>query len=89
MSSPTVSQRTQGRRASSMTVPWPIHAMAGLGVVMSLVFLAIVLGPYRRFRRTTDRTRMTASLDTIRRLIAVNLVLGLVTVVVAALFHVV
>ena len=70
-------------------VPWPIHAMAGLGVVMSAVFLAIVLGPYRRFRRTTDRTRMTASLDTIRRLIAVNLVLGLLTVIVASLFHVV
>src|SRR3954463_3804127 len=42
-------------------VPWPIHAMAGLGVIMSAVFLAIVFGPYRRFRRTTDRTRMTAS----------------------------
>ena len=48
-------------------VPWPIHAMAGLGVVMSAVFLAIIFGPYRRFRRTTDRSRMTSSLDTIRK----------------------
>jgi uncharacterized membrane protein len=70
-------------------VPWPIHAMAGLGVLMSAVFLAIVFGPYRRFRRTTDRSRMTSSLDTIRKLLAVNLVLGLVTVIIAGLFHVV
>lgn len=70
-------------------VPWPIHAMAGLGVLMSAIFLAIVLGPYRRFRRTTDRTRMASSLDTIRKLIAVNLVLGLITVIVAALYRVV
>jgi len=66
-------------------VPWPIHAMAALGVIMSAVFLGIVFGPYRKFRRTTDRTRMTSSLDSIRKLIAVNLVLGLVTIVLAGL----
>lgn len=70
-------------------VPWPIHAMAGLGVIMSAIFLAIVFGPYRRFRRTTDRARMTTSLDSIRRLIGVNLILGLATVIIAALYHVI
>jgi uncharacterized membrane protein len=66
-------------------VPWPIHGMAALGVIMSAVFLAIVFGPYRKFRRTTDRTRMTSSLDSIRKLIAVNLLLGLVTIILAGL----
>ncbi len=66
-------------------VPWPIHAMAALGVIMSAVFLAVVFGPYRKFRRTTDRTRMASSLDSIRRLIAVNLLLGLVTIILAGL----
>jgi uncharacterized membrane protein len=66
-------------------VPWPIHAMAALGVIMSAVFLAIVFGPYRKFRRTTDRTRMASSLDNIRRLIGLNLILGLLTVILAGL----
>jgi uncharacterized membrane protein len=65
--------------------PWQINAMMGLGLLMAAVFLAIFFGPYRQFRRTTDRSRMTSSLDTIRKLIGVNLVLGLITVVVAGL----
>jgi uncharacterized membrane protein len=67
------------------TAPWQIQAMMGLGLVMAAVFLAIVFGPYRQFRRTTDRNRMASSLDSIRKLIGVNLVLGLVTVIVAGL----
>jgi uncharacterized membrane protein len=52
---------------------------------MSAVFLVIVFGPYARFRRSTDRATIVASMDRIRKLIAVNLVLGIVTVVVALL----
>jgi uncharacterized membrane protein len=65
--------------------PWQIHAMMGLGLLMAAVFLAIFFGPYRQFRRTTDRNRMASSLDNIRKLIGVNLILGLVTVIVAGL----
>ena len=65
--------------------PWQIHAMLGLGLLMSAVFLAIVFGPYRQFRRTTDRNRMARSLETIRKLIGVNLILGLVTVIIGGL----
>lgn len=65
-------------------VGWNIHAMLGLGLLMSVIFLYIVFGPYKRFRRTTDRGRMASSLDSIRKLIGVNLVLGLITVVIAA-----
>jgi uncharacterized membrane protein len=66
-------------------VPWQIHVMLGLGLLMAAVFLAIFFGPYRQFRRTTDRNRMASSLDSIRKLIGVNLVLGLITVIVAGL----
>ena len=66
--------------------PWQIHAMLGLGLLMSAIFLAIVFGPYRQFRRTTDRTRMAKSLDSIRKLIGVNLILGLITVIIGGLY---
>ena len=59
--------------------------MMGLGLIMGAVFLAIFFGPYRQFRRTIDRNRMASSLDTIRKLIGVNLILGLVTIIVAGL----
>jgi uncharacterized membrane protein len=65
--------------------PWQIHIMLGLGLLMAAVFLAIFFGPYRQFRRTTGRNRMASSLDNIRKLIGVNLILGLLTVIVAGL----
>ena len=67
------------------TAPWQLNAMMGLGLLMAAIFLAIFFGPYRRFRRTTDRNRMASSLDSIRKLIGVNLILGLLTVIVAGL----
>ena len=66
-------------------VPWNIQTMMGLGIIMAIIFIVLVFGPYARFRRTTDRTRMVANIETIRKLIGINLVLGLITVVVAAL----
>jgi uncharacterized membrane protein len=66
-------------------VSWNVHVMQTLGLIMSAVFLVMVFGPYRRFRRTTDRTRAAAAIDTIRKLMTVNLVLGVVTVIVALL----
>jgi uncharacterized membrane protein len=56
-----------------------------LGLIMSALFVVIVFGPYARFRRTTDRTRMVANIDAIRKLIGLNLLLGLITVFLAAL----
>ncbi|HTI82236.1 MAG TPA: CopD family protein [Acetobacteraceae bacterium] len=64
-------------------VPWNINAMMLLGLIMSAVFLVIYFGPYARFRRTTERNTAATSIDRIRKLIGVNLVLGLVIVVVA------
>jgi uncharacterized membrane protein len=66
-------------------VAWTVHAMMGLGVLMAIIFLALFFGPSARFRRTTDRARMVANIDTVRKLIGLNLILGLITVVIAAL----
>jgi uncharacterized membrane protein len=66
-------------------VRWNFDVMMLLGLVMSAVFLFIVFGPYARFRRTTERNRAVAAIETIRKLIAVNLLLGIITIVVAFL----
>ncbi len=60
-----------------------VHAMLALGLLMSAVYLMMFFGPYKRFRRTTDRATMISALDSIRKLIGLNLVLGLLTIVVA------
>ena len=62
-------------------VDWPIHVMLLLGVIMSAIFLAMFFGPYRTFRASPG----PASLDTIRKLIGINLVLGLLTTAIAVL----
>jgi uncharacterized membrane protein len=61
-------------------VAWPVHVMLLLGLVMSAIFLAIFFGPYRTFRASPG----PVPLDTIRKLIGLNLVLGVVTIVVGA-----
>jgi uncharacterized membrane protein len=66
-------------------VGWNVHLMMLLGLIMSAVFLLIYFGPYARFRRTTERNTAIACIERIRKMIAVNLVLGIVTVVVALL----
>jgi uncharacterized membrane protein len=61
-------------------VAWPVHVMLLLGLVMSAIFLAIFFGPYRTFRASPG----PASLDAIRKLIGINLVLGVATIIIAA-----
>jgi uncharacterized membrane protein len=62
-------------------VAWPVHVMLLLGLLMSAIFLAIFFGPYRTFRASPG----PAPLDSIRKLIGFNLVLGIVTVIIAVL----
>ena len=40
-----------------------VHAMMTLGLIMSAVFMYIFFVPYKRFRRTTDKATMAASLE--------------------------
>ena len=66
-------------------LPWNVNAMQALGLVMALVFLAIVFGPYRRFRAAVGTARALEAAERIRRLILLNLVLGVIVIVLAAL----
>jgi uncharacterized membrane protein len=62
-----------------------VHAMLGLGVVMMLIFVHVYFAPYRRLTRLVgaqDWKAASAALAQIRKLVAVNLTLGLVTVAV-------
>jgi uncharacterized membrane protein len=66
---------------------WHIHLMHTTGLVMAGVFAAMVLGPFRAFRRARasgDLQRAAAGAETVRRLVTVNFALGLLTVAVAA-----
>jgi uncharacterized membrane protein len=74
-----------GFRGGLTAVGWNVHVMMLLGLIMSAIFLVIVFGPYARFRRATDRNRAAAAIESIRKLIAINLVLGIITIVVALL----
>lgn len=67
-----------------------VHTMAALGLVMSLVFLVIVAGPFRALRAGVaagDWPRAGAAMGRVRLLVLVNLVLGLATLTVAVLLQ--
>jgi uncharacterized membrane protein len=62
-------------------VRWNIHVMLLLGLVMAAIFIVLFFGPYRAFRAAPG----PGALDSIRKLIGVNLILGLLTAVIAVL----
>jgi uncharacterized membrane protein len=66
-------------------LPWNVNTMQALGWMMTVVFLWVFFGPYRRFRAAASTARAAKAGETIRKLILANLVLGLIVVVVAAL----
>ena len=64
-----------------------IHVMQGTGIVMILLFLHLFFAPWRRFQGAIaagDLATAGKNLETIRILVATNLVVGLITVVVGA-----
>lgn len=68
---------------------WPthVHVMHGLGLIMAGVFLAVYFAPFRHLREavdTQDWARAGSALANVRKLVAVNLVLGIIVVVVAS-----
>ena len=66
---------------------WHIHAMHLAAIIMAAVFVGIVTGPWKEFRAAMareDRPAAAAAMDRVRQLVTVNLVLGLLTVAVAA-----
>jgi uncharacterized membrane protein len=74
----------------SMSMP-PAHyisLMMVLGLVMMLLFAHVFFAPYKRLKRAVaakDWPAGGAALGQIRKLIAINLTLGLITVTVATL----
>lgn len=68
---------------------WPthVHTMHGLGLIMAVLFLCVFFLPFRQLRAavdTQDWERGARALANVRRLVAVNLVIGLIVVVVAS-----
>jgi uncharacterized membrane protein len=64
-----------------------IHVMQGIGIVMMLLFLHLFFAPWRRFSAAVERDAFPEAaieLGQIRRIVAVNLALGLATIVVGA-----
>ena len=66
-------------------LPWNVDVMQAIAWIMTIVFVVIVFGPYRRFRAAASNARAAAAAERIRRLILLNLILGIIVVVVAAL----
>jgi uncharacterized membrane protein len=67
--------------------PIYVHVMQGLGLLMMLIFLHLYFAPWRRFRAAVTAGEFPAAaaqLNQMRRIVAINLVLGISTIVVGA-----
>jgi uncharacterized membrane protein len=64
-----------------------VHVMQGIGILMVLLFLHLFFAPWRRFGAAIAAKNFSEAgkrLGEIRRVVATNLALGLVTIVVGA-----
>lgn len=64
-----------------------VHAMLGLGIVMMLIFVHVFFAPYARLKRAVaaeDWPEGGRQLATIRKLVGVNTLLGIVTTAIAS-----
>jgi uncharacterized membrane protein len=69
-------------------VAWPIHLMFALGVIMMLIFGHIYFAGYARLKRYVSGREWPAAgkaLIQVRMLVGMNLILGLLTIVIATL----
>ncbi len=63
-----------------------IHTMLLLGLIMMLIFMHLFFSPYKKLKRNVasqDWQAAGSNLNTIRRLVGINLVIGLIVVVIA------
>lgn len=68
--------------------PAYVHAMAGIGILMMLVFGHVFFAPFRRLKRYAaqqDWDRAARALGQIRMLVGINLCLGLLTIAIGVL----
>ena len=64
-----------------------VHAMQGLGIVMILLFLHVYFAPFRRLKQAVakgDAEEGQRRVAQIRRLVGINLILGLIVVVIGS-----
>ncbi|MDP2828075.1 MAG: CopD family protein [Sulfuricellaceae bacterium] len=67
-------------------IPLYVHAMLALGLAMMGIFAHVFFSPYRHLQRHVagqDWKSGAAALASIRKLVGINLVLGLITIAVA------
>ena len=66
---------------------WHVHLMQAIGLVMIALFLHLYYAPWRRLQRALDRGDQAGAagqLGQIRRVVAINLALGLITSAIGA-----
>lgn len=74
----------------SGAAPWPLHAMAGIGILMMLLFGHIRFALFPRLKRAVqaqDWPGGARTLGSVRHMVVINLVLGVVTIAIAMLAH--
>jgi uncharacterized membrane protein len=75
-------------KVGDMHAPWPIQAMAGTGILMMLLFGHLRFALFPRVQRAVQSQRWpdgAQAMTSIRRLVVVNLVLGVVTIYLAVI----
>ena len=68
-----------GKYGGFADASWNIHMMHMLGLAMAAIFVGIWFGPHKRFQQGQGR-----AIDIIRPLLIASLLLGLVTIAIAA-----
>jgi uncharacterized membrane protein len=69
------------------TAGWHVHTMLALGLVMMGIYAHVFFAPYRRLKKAVAAQDWPAGgkqLATIRRLVGINTILGIVTISVGA-----
>ena len=64
-----------------------VHIMQGIGIIMMLAFFHLYFAPWKRFRVAVDGgvfDEAAGHLNTIRTMVVINLLLGLLTVAIGA-----
>lgn len=65
-----------------------VHLMFAVGLVMMLLYLHIRFAPFKRMRAavvTGDWKVAAANLDVVRKMVSINLVLGVITIAIATI----
>lgn len=68
-------------------LPIYLHLMNGIGLIMMLLFMILFFGPYPRLRQAVEIANWPQAaqyLNTIRLIVTINLVLGLLVCIIAA-----